>query len=247
MSLGENNQEICPHCQGHGMVRSIYSNALSLIRVIEEEAIKPNVVEVCAELPIQIATFLLNEKRDMIINIGKQNNVEIMILPNPHFELSQSEIRHTTGDKKRKKASYDLITEPELKVLKSDELPNRQPAPAIKMEQHQSRHPASKEKIDSLFIRLWRSLFGSEEASREAHKNKSNHRDNQNRNRSHQNRRHHHNRNQQRHHHNRKRHHGQGGGNKSQHQSRNQGSSRGNRQGQNQNNQQVKKEKASSE
>jgi ribonuclease E len=215
--------------------------------VIEEEAIKPNVVEVCAELPIQIATFLLNEKRDMIINIGKQNNVEIMILPNPHFELSQSEIRHTTGDKKRKKASYDLITEPELKVLKSDELPNRQPAPAIKMEQHQSRHPASKEKIDSLFIRLWRSLFGSEEASREAHKNKSNHRDNQNRNRSHQNRRHHHNRNQQRHHHNRKRHHGQGGGNKSQHQSRNQGSSRGNRQGQNQNNQQVKKEKASSE
>lgn len=238
MSLSENNQEPCPYCHGHGVVRSAYSHSLSMLRLIEEEALKPNVVEVHAELPIQIATFLLNEKREMVINMGKQHQVEIIILPNPHFEISDTSITHITGEKKRKKASYDLITEPELKAIKNqDTQTQNHQKPAIRMEHQQKAQPESKEKMDSLFIRLWKSLFGSE-ADGEKEKNPKHQKGGHSRGRHHSRRHHSNNRNRNQHH--RKRHHNHNNNNSSNNNNNNNNNSgNNNQQRSNQNRNQV--------
>lgn len=233
MSLSENNQEPCPYCHGHGVVRSAYSHSLSMLRLIEEEALKPNVVEVHAELPIQIATFLLNEKREMVINMGKQHQVEIIILPNPHFEISDTSITHITGEKKRKKASYDLITEPELKAIKNqDTQTQNHQKPAIRMEHQQKAQPESKEKMDSLFIRLWKSLFGSE-ADSEKEKNPKHQKGGHSRGRHHSRRHHSNNRNRNQHH--RKRHHNHNNNNSSNNNNNNSGNNNQQRSNQNRN------------
>src|SRR5579862_8435613 len=91
-SLGESSQISCPRCLGQGTIRGIESLALSIIRLIEEEALKENTAQVRAILPIEIASFLLNEKRPAIIDIEKRQQVAVIIVPNPYFTTPQYEV-----------------------------------------------------------------------------------------------------------------------------------------------------------
>lgn len=163
LSLGESNQDICPRCQGHGMVRSVYSHTLSLIRLIEEEALHENTVEVHAELPIDIATFLLNEKRDVIINIEKRYNVNVVILPNPYFQSPHYNISRVTSETPRKQASYTLINEPELKIIKPEKHDLNRDEPAIKS--LPTKHRSIPIRETGFIKRLWQSLFSHDSQS----------------------------------------------------------------------------------
>ncbi|ABR75189.1 ribonuclease E [Actinobacillus succinogenes] len=91
-SLGESSSHICPRCQGTGKVRDNESLSLSILRLIEEEALKENSKQVQCIVPVQIASYLLNEKRKAIRSIEKRHNVDIVVAPNeametPHFSV----------------------------------------------------------------------------------------------------------------------------------------------------------------
>lgn len=116
-SLGESSHITCPRCSGQGTIRGIESLALSIIRIIEENAIKENTAQVRAILPIEIATFLLNEKRQTIFDIEQRQNVSVIIVPNQHFVTPQYEVERIRSsdvtDKDEKLASYKLTIAPE--------------------------------------------------------------------------------------------------------------------------------------
>ncbi|MBM7036577.1 ribonuclease E [Vibrio ulleungensis] len=91
-SLAEASHHICPRCSGTGVVRDNESLALSVLRLIEEEALKDNTTQVMAVVPVPIASYLLNEKRRSVNHIERAQEVKITIVPNsdmetPHFEV----------------------------------------------------------------------------------------------------------------------------------------------------------------
>jgi len=91
-SLGDSTQIICPRCKGQGTIRNVESVALSVLRLIEEEAMKKGTEKVIVHLPIESATFLLNEKRTAIEQIENRLKVGIVILPSKHMETPAYEI-----------------------------------------------------------------------------------------------------------------------------------------------------------
>ena len=92
-SLGESSHHVCPRCNGTGTIRDNESLALSILRLIEEEALKENTKEVHAIVPVQVASYLLNEKRESVSAIEKrQGGVKAIIVPNdqmqtPHYSV----------------------------------------------------------------------------------------------------------------------------------------------------------------
>lgn len=91
-SLGESSHHICPRCQGTGKIRDNESLSLSILRLLEEEALKENTKQVHTIVPVKIASYLLNEKRNAIHKIEKRHNVTIVVAPNesmqtPHFQV----------------------------------------------------------------------------------------------------------------------------------------------------------------
>ncbi|MEL7291738.1 MAG: ribonuclease E [Pseudomonadota bacterium] len=91
-SLAEASHHICPRCTGTGVVRDNESLALSVLRLIEEEALKDNTAQVVAVVPVPIASYLLNEKRRSVNHIERIQEVKITVVPNsemetPHFDV----------------------------------------------------------------------------------------------------------------------------------------------------------------
>lgn len=97
-SLGESSQIICPRCTGQGHIRSTDSMALSILRLVEEEAMKEMTGKVIARLPVSVATFLLNEKRQAITDIQQRRNVDLTIIPNPYMETPHYDISRIRND-----------------------------------------------------------------------------------------------------------------------------------------------------
>jgi ribonuclease E len=115
-SLGESSQITCPRCTGQGSIRGIESLGLSVIRLIEEEALKENTAQVHAVLPLEISTYLLNEKRQSIIDIEKRQQVSVVVVANQHMVTPQYRVERIrtseVGDEGRT-PSYKLTLEPE--------------------------------------------------------------------------------------------------------------------------------------
>jgi ribonuclease E len=107
-SLGESAYHVCPRCSGHGTVRGTESLALSVLRIIEEESIKDNTGQIEAQLPINVATYLLNEKRHALLSVETRHNVELLIIPNPNFETPHYEIVRRRPDDKIDDISYNI-------------------------------------------------------------------------------------------------------------------------------------------
>ncbi len=118
LSLGEAAQAVCPRCEGRGMVRNIQSQSLSILRLIQEEALKEKAFEIQVQLPVEMATFLFNEKREAILNIEKRNGVHIVIVSNPHLQSPQYQIQRLREEQlgKQKRTSYSLIQEPDMTI-----------------------------------------------------------------------------------------------------------------------------------
>ncbi len=111
-SLGESSQIVCPRCLGHGNIRGVESLALSVLRLMEEEAMKEKTGSVVAQLPIEITSFLLNEKRGAIAEIEDRHQVRLIVVPNPNLETPHFQVqRYRAGDDELKdKNSYELVT-----------------------------------------------------------------------------------------------------------------------------------------
>ena len=102
-SLGEHTQIPCPRCSGRGQIRSVESMSLSILRLIEEESMKDRTGRVIAQVPVDIGTFLLNEKRLGVREIEARCRVSVAIVPNssmhsPHFEIRRVRADHLQQD-----------------------------------------------------------------------------------------------------------------------------------------------------
>ena len=97
-SLGESSGIVCPRCSGQGIIRDVESLSLAILRLIEEEALKDRTAEVRAQVPIPVAAFLLNEKRNNITKIELRTRARIVILPNDHLETPHFEVQRLRDD-----------------------------------------------------------------------------------------------------------------------------------------------------
>ncbi len=119
-SLGDAHQEVCPRCAGLGHVRGVQSLGLAVLRIIEEEANKDLVSQLIIQLPVGVATFMLNEKRVQLDAIERRSNVKVLLIPNPHLDTPHYEIERIKEGSERTQLSHDLLNEPEAETF--DEL-----------------------------------------------------------------------------------------------------------------------------
>ncbi|MBT8119028.1 MAG: ribonuclease E [Gammaproteobacteria bacterium] len=108
-SLGESTQIVCPRCTGQGTIRTVESLSLSLVRIIEEEALKAGTARVDIQVPVDVATYILNEKRQAILDTEKQTGVHVLIVANPTLETPQykvERVRKSEHDENDETASY---------------------------------------------------------------------------------------------------------------------------------------------
>ena len=112
-SLGETSGQVCPRCDGKGSIRDVNSLGLSIMRIIEEEALKESTGHIVAQLPVDVATYLLNEKREMVFELERRHEIRIILVPNPRLETPRYEItriRQEEGDKETQNTnSFELI------------------------------------------------------------------------------------------------------------------------------------------
>ncbi|MCX7190027.1 MAG: Rne/Rng family ribonuclease, partial [Methylotenera sp.] len=114
-SLGETNHIPCPRCNGTGHIRGIESTALHILRITQEDAMKDNSAIIQVQLPVEVATFLLNEKRADIHAIEQRMNVEVVLIPNIHLETPNYNIvrvKHDDVTEETSRASYKLVELP---------------------------------------------------------------------------------------------------------------------------------------
>ncbi|WP_420426991.1 Rne/Rng family ribonuclease [Algiphilus sp.] len=112
-ALGEHTHEACPRCEGHGHIRSVESLALSMLRLIEEECMKEKTGRVLAQVPVDVAAFLLNEKRAVVREIEDRNKADIIVVPNPtlltpRFEITREKLDGKQANRPDTSSSYRL-------------------------------------------------------------------------------------------------------------------------------------------
>lgn len=172
-SLGESSQRACPRCSGLGTIRNVESLALSILRVIEEESMKDNTGRIHVQLPVDVATFLLNEKRENIMRIEKRQGVRILLIANASLDTPRYEVTRVRSDEATQlgdKPSYELALEVD---TVAEPLPISQPrppgeAPLVRVADRPAppmvapREPSTDEKRSGGFLRQFlATLFGT--------------------------------------------------------------------------------------
>ena len=173
-ALGESSHVACPRCAGTGVIRGIESTALHVLRIIQEEAMKDNTGEVRAQVPVDVATFLLNEKRAELFAMEERLDVNVVLIPNihlenPHYEINRIRIDDVEEDGE---PSYKRVAEPEedesAKPFGSEKAKASRPEPAVKGVRHTQPAPTvAPEKKASWWdsFKAWlKRIFGGEPA-----------------------------------------------------------------------------------
>ncbi|RQK42002.1 Rne/Rng family ribonuclease [Neisseria meningitidis] len=172
-ALGESSHVACPRCAGTGVIRGIESTALHVLRIIQEEAMKDNTGEVRAQVPVDVATFLLNEKRAELFAMEERLDVNVVLIPNIHLENPHYEINRIRTDDVEEdgEPSYKRVAEPEedesAKPFGGEKAKAARPEPAVKGVRHTSPAPtAAPEKKTSWWdsFKAWlKRIFGGSE------------------------------------------------------------------------------------
>src|ERR1700690_1661971 len=97
-SLGESSHLVCPRCNGIGSIRSIESMALAVLRLIGEDVRKDRTGRVIVQLPVDVATYLVNEKREALRALEDKSSCQLVIVPNPHIQTPEYSIRRVRDD-----------------------------------------------------------------------------------------------------------------------------------------------------
>ncbi|ENW8166947.1 Rne/Rng family ribonuclease [Neisseria gonorrhoeae] len=172
-ALGESSHAACPRCAGTGVIRGIESTALHVLRMVQEEAMKDNTGEVRAQVPVDVATFLLNEKRAELFAMEERLDVNVVLIPNIHLENPHYEINRIRTDDVEEdgEPSYKRVAEPEedesAKPFGGEKAKAARPEPAVKGVRHTSPAPtAAPEKKTSWWdsFKAWlKRIFGGSE------------------------------------------------------------------------------------
>jgi ribonuclease E len=183
-ALSETTHINCPRCGGMGTIRGVESMSLALLRLIGEEARKERTGRVIAQVPVDVATYLMNEKRDWLNQIESRDRVSLVIVPNPHMQTPAYTLRRIRDDEKElpenTTVSYQLADQP---TVDDSNIGNRDKKPQGDIPLVPSILPASAAPIIPMpvaepvpaepvaaavavpqagaLVRLWRWLFGS--------------------------------------------------------------------------------------
>ena len=162
-TLAEAIEDICTTCHGHGTIRGVASLSLVILRAIEEESIKENTAQVQVQLPVEVATYLLNEKRKQLAQMEQRHNVEVIIIPNqyiqrPHYDItrlrSEEVENHLT-------VSYKLVRLPGSEASAEEAVTERRAEPVLKDLRAQS------ERQPSIIKRIFSTIFGENKENAE--------------------------------------------------------------------------------
>jgi ribonuclease E len=188
-ALSETTHINCPRCSGLGTIRGVESMSLSLLRLIGEEARKERTGRVIAQVPVDVATYLMNEKRDWLNQIESRDKVSLVIVPNPHLQTPAYTLRRIRDDEKElpenTTVSYQLADQP---VVDDSNIGSRDKKPQGEAPLVPSILPASAAPIipipmpetppapaaqievarEGALVRLWRWLFGTPSAAANA-------------------------------------------------------------------------------
>jgi len=118
-ALSEGNHITCPRCNGTGHIRDTESSALQILRIIQEETLKDNTAAVHVQVPVEVVSFLLNEKRTEITKIELKQRCTVLLVPNKHLETPNyrlERLRHDDPRLENLQASYTMIEEPDDEV-----------------------------------------------------------------------------------------------------------------------------------
>jgi len=129
-ALSEGSHVTCPRCNGTGHVRDTESSALQVLRIIQEEAMKENTAAIHTQVPVEVAAFLLNEKRPEVIKIESRFKVNVLMIPNKHLETPHYKLERLRHDDPRlddQKASY-VMAEEAARELETDTTVSRKDA-----------------------------------------------------------------------------------------------------------------------
>ncbi len=175
-SLGESSQIVCPRCKGQGTVRGVESLALSILRILEEEAMKEKTGRVIARVPVDVGTYLLNEKREILVNLEHRHKLDVILIPTPKLETPHYEIKRLRSDELEGEAaavSHQLLAETEAADTELEEhlggvKPIEVEKPAVQLVAHTAPVPvmqrepaAAPQSSPGLLRRMWSSLFGT--------------------------------------------------------------------------------------
>ncbi len=118
-ALSEGSHITCPRCNGTGHIRDTESSALQILRIIQEESMKDNTAAVHVQVPVEVTSFLLNEKRTEITKIELKQRCTVLLVPNKHLETPNyklERLRHDDPRLENLQASYSMIEEPDDEV-----------------------------------------------------------------------------------------------------------------------------------
>jgi ribonuclease E len=115
-SLSDSSHLVCPRCVGIGSIRSVESLALSILRLIGEDARKDRTARVVAQVPVEVATYLVNEKREWLRTVEEKAHIEIVLVPNPHMQTPEYTLRRIRDDEaglpENMQVSYQMPAKP---------------------------------------------------------------------------------------------------------------------------------------
>jgi len=174
-SLGESSQIVCPRCTGQGTIRGVESLSLSVLRIIEEDVMKDNTLRVVAHVPVDVGTYLLNEKRDLLGALETRHGISVMLIPSPALETPDFDIQRIRSDdvsSSRTSPSYHLTKTPaelEVPTIESESRAGVE-EPAVKTVAPATPVPApvapaiESPQKPGILKRLISSMFGGDEA-----------------------------------------------------------------------------------
>jgi len=167
-SLEESTQSVCPRCNGTGNVRGVESLALAILRLVGEEARKERTAKVIATLPVDVANYVLNEKREWVQTIQERNNVQIVLIGNPDMDTPNYAIRRVRDDEahlpENTVSSYKMIEPKEdpsvayeeiKRVVKTEEAAISKVLPATPAPQPPPPAPVKRSEPS-----IWQRMFG---------------------------------------------------------------------------------------
>jgi ribonuclease E len=188
-SISESTNIVCPRCSGMGVIRSVESLALAILRLIGEEARKDRTAKVIAQLPVDVATYLMNEKRDWLHSIETRSDIDIVLVPNRYLETPAYEIRRVRDDEmglpEHAVISHQLAVQPQidLEAFAAEDKKTPPPTPAVTtvVPSTPAPPPAPEPVVqvaapviaaaipqygprDGIFVRFWHWLFGDKRA-----------------------------------------------------------------------------------
>ena len=176
-SLGESTHMVCPRCTGMGTIRGVESLALAILRLIGEEARKERSARIFVQVPVDVGTYLMNEKRDWLNTISQRGEVEVIVIPNPNLQTPNYSIRRVRDDEaqlpENTKTSFQMVEQeellPEAVATREKKAPAEAPAvptvlptiPAPIVTPAPTTLAGEIAAKPGIFVQLWRWLFGT--------------------------------------------------------------------------------------